>query len=49
MKIRDMLFAEVGVPHVSKEKELVDNIKLNYWMKRNEKEPLRLYHSECCF
>ena len=29
MKIRDMLLTEVGVPLVSKEKELVGNIELN--------------------
>ena len=41
MKIRDMLFTEVCVRLVSKAEELVDNIELNCWMKKN--------HSYCCF
>ena len=41
MKIWDMLFTEVGVLLVSKEKELVDNIELNCYRKRNEKKQLR--------
>ena len=37
MKIQDMLFTEIGVLLVSKVEELVDNIELNYWMKRRER------------
>ena len=37
MKILDMLFAEVGVLLVLKVEVLVDNIELNCWQKRKEK------------
>ena len=40
--MQDMLFAEIGVPLVSKKEELVDNIE-------NEKEQLRLLFFDCCF
>ena len=36
MKIQDMLSTGVGVRLVSKAEVLVDNIELNYWMKRKE-------------
>ena len=49
MKILDMLFAEIGVLLVSKAEELVDNIELNCWRKRNEKERLRLLLSITVF
>ena len=42
MKIQDMLFTEIGVLLVSKAVELVVNIELNCWRKRNEKKRLRL-------
>ena len=42
MKIQDMRCAEIGVPRVSKVEVLVDNIVLNCWRKRNEKERLPL-------
>ena len=45
MKIQDMLFAGIGVLHVSKVEVLVDTIELNCWRKRKEKEPHRLYLS----
>ena len=41
MKIQDMLSAGVGVLLASKAEVLVDNIELNYWMKRKEKGQLR--------
>ena len=41
MKFRDMLL-------VSKVEEL-DNIELNRWRKRNEREPLRLLLFDFCF
>ena len=34
--------AGVGVQLVSRAEVLVDNIELNYWMKKKEKEQLRL-------
>ena len=42
MKIQDMLCAVIGVLFVSKVEDLVDNIEINWWMKTNEKERLRL-------
>ena len=42
MKVQHMLFTEVGVLLVSKVEELVDNIELNCWMKRNVKERLSI-------
>ena len=36
MKIQDMLFTGVGVLHVSKVEELVDNIEFNCWRKGKE-------------
>ena len=38
MNILDMPSTEVGVPLVSKVLESVDNIELNCWRKRKEKE-----------
>ena len=43
IKIQDMLFTEIGVRHVSKVEEPVDNIELNCWRITKEKERLR-----CC-
>ena len=42
MKIQDILFPEIGVLLVSIVEELVDNIDLNCWRTRNEKERLAL-------
>ena len=42
MKVQDMLCAENGVLLVSKIEELVNNIELNSWRTRNEKERLPL-------
>ena len=42
MKIQDMLFTEIGVLLVSKVEELVGNLELNHWLKKNEKERLSL-------
>ena len=42
MRIQDMLFTGNGVRLVLKVEELVDNIELNFWRKRKEKERLRL-------
>ena len=42
MKIQDILCAGVGVLLVSKVEVLVDNIELNCWRMRREKERLRL-------
>ena len=41
MKIQDMLSAGVGVLLVLKVEVLVNNIELNCWKKRSEKERLR--------
>ena len=41
MKIQDMLRTEIGVVQVSKVAELVDNIELNCWRKKYEKQRLR--------
>ena len=38
MKIQDMLFSEIIVLFVLKIEELVDNIEVNCWRKRKEKE-----------
>ena len=43
MKIQDMLSTGVTVLLVSKVEVLVDNIALNCWKKRKEKERLRLF------
>ena len=40
--IQDMVFAEIGVLLVSKVEVLVDNIELNCWRMKREKDRLRL-------
>ena len=42
VKIQDMLCTGIGVLLVSRVEELVDNIEVNCWRKRNEKKRLRL-------
>ena len=44
MKIQDMQFTGIGVRLVSKVEVLVNNIELNCWRKRKEKD-----HSACSF
>ena len=38
MKVQDMLCTDIGVPLVSKVEELVDNVDLNYWRKKQREK-----------
>ena len=49
MKIQEMLLTEIGVLLVSKVEELEDNIELNCWREKNEKERLPLLRSTTLF
>ena len=49
MKIQDMLSTGVGVLLVLKVEVLVDNIEMNCWKKRKEKERLRSQPSTIWF